>query len=92
MSEKPRKFCPRCALEKIKTELDILPNDRLSCPIGHWMGKEVKGKLVEIFGCPRCALEGVKTELKNAPNNYLTCELCRWVGEEVGGNLIQSVL
>jgi transcription elongation factor Elf1 len=56
------------------------------------MGKEVKGKLVEIFNCPRCALENVKTELKNAPNNYVTCDVCRWVGEEVGGKLIESVL
>jgi len=89
---KSKKFCLRCALEKIKTELDIFPDDTLSCPIGHWTGKEVKGKLVEIFSCPRCALENIKTELKNTPNNYLTCELCRWVGEEVGGKLIESVL
>jgi len=32
--------------------------------LGHWIGKEVKGKLVEIFDCPRCALENIKTELK----------------------------
>jgi len=89
---KSKKLCPRCALEKIKTELNILPNDTLSCPLGHWIGKEVKGKLVEIFNCPRCALENVKTELKNAPNNYVTCDVCRWVGEEVGGKLVESVL
>ncbi|MDH3853009.1 MAG: hypothetical protein OES23_01000 [Nitrosopumilus sp.] len=89
---KSKKLCPRCALEKIKTELNISPNDTLSCPLGHWIGKEAKGKLVEIFNCPRCALENVKTELKNAPNNYVTCDVCRWVGEEVGGKLIESVL
>ncbi|MDH3658143.1 MAG: hypothetical protein OEM77_08420 [Nitrosopumilus sp.] len=89
---KSKKLCPRCALEKIKTELNLLPNDTLSCPKGHWKGKEVGGKLVEIFNCPRCILENVKTELKNAPNNYVTCDVCRWVGEEVGGKLIESVL
>lgn len=50
--------------KKITTELNIFPNDTLSCPLGHWIGKEVKGKLVEIFDCPRCALENIKTELK----------------------------
>jgi len=89
---KSKKLCPRCVLEKIKTELNILPNDTLICPLGHWIEKEAKGKLVEIFNCPRCALENVKTELKNAPNNYVTCDVCRWVGEEVGGKLIESVL
>ena len=89
---KSTKFCPRCALEEIKTELNLLSNDTLSCPIGHWVGKEVKGKLIEIFNCPRCALEEIKTELKNATNNYLTCDVCRWVEEEVGGTLVESVL
>jgi len=87
-----KKFCPRCALENIKTELNLSSENTLSCKLGHWKGREVKGKLVEIFECPRCALENIKTELKNAPNNYLTCELCRWVGEEVGGKLVESVL
>jgi transposase-like protein len=63
---KSKKSCPRCTLEKIKTELNLLPNDTLSCPKGHWVEKEVQGKLAEIFNCPRCALENVKTELKNA--------------------------
>jgi len=92
MSNKSKKFCPRCALEGIKTELNLTSDNTLSCPKKHWIGKEIKGKLVGIFDCPRCALENIKTELKNAPNNYLTCDVCRWVGEEVGGTLVESVL
>jgi len=97
--KKETKFCPRCALENIKTKLKHLPNDLLSCPIGHWIGEEVDGKLQEVRGkiqeaknCPRCALEGVKIELQNYPNHLLTCRRCQWVGRQVGDVLIQSVL
>jgi len=47
MSKKKIKFCPKCTLEKIKTELNFLSKNILSCPNDHWMGKEVGGKLVE---------------------------------------------
>lgn len=86
------KFCPKCALEKIKTELKLISNNILSCPNGHWMGKEINSKLVETLNCPRCALEGIKSELKNYPNHLLTCRNCQWIGKEVGGKLIDALL
>ncbi|MDH3313136.1 MAG: hypothetical protein OEM28_08320 [Nitrosopumilus sp.] len=91
MSNKSKKFCPRCALEGIKTKLNLTSDNTLSCPKKHWIGREIKGKLEEIFDCPRCVLENIKTKLKNAPNNYLTCDVGRWLGE-VGGTLVESVL
>jgi len=92
MEKETKKFCPRCALENIKTKLKCLSNDILSCPIGHWIGKEVGGKLEETLNCPRCALENIKIELKNYPNHLLTCSKCQWVGKQVGNALVQSVL
>lgn len=73
------KFCPKCALEKIKTELKLISNNILSCPNGHWMGKEINSKLVETLNCPRCALEGIKSELKNYPNHLLICRNYQWL-------------
>jgi hypothetical protein len=92
MSKESRKFCPKCALENIKTELKLLPNNILSCPIGHWVGKQVEDKLVETFNCPRCALENIKSELQNYPNHLLTCRNCQWIRKEIGGRLVESVL
>jgi len=62
-----KKFCPRCTLEGIKTELNLTSENTLSCPKKHWIGKEIKEKLVEISDCPRCTLENIKTELKILP-------------------------
>jgi hypothetical protein len=41
------KFCPRCALEGIKSELKNYPNHLLTCRNCQWLGKEVGGKLIE---------------------------------------------
>ena len=59
--------------------------------MGHWLGKEVNGKLIETLNCPRCTLEGIKSELKNYPNHLLICRNCQWIGKDVGGKLIETL-
>ena len=86
------KFCPKCALEGIKTKLKVVSDNILNCPIGHWIGKEIDGKLVETLNCPRCALDGIKIELKNYPNHLLTCRNCQWIGKKIGETLVESLL
>ncbi len=92
MLKEEEKFCPRCALENIKTKLSHRHDDTLSCDNCNWLGKKVKTKLTEPFTCPRCALEGIKSGLKNYPNHLLTCRNCQWVGRNLGETLIQSIL
>ena len=86
------RFCPRCALEKIKTKLKHLPNYILKCEVCKWLGKEVTPKLTGPFTCPRCAIEGIKSELKNYPNHLLTCRNCQWVGKHVGGTIVETFI
>ena len=69
MLNEEKGFCPRCALENIKSKLKRLPNEVLRCDNCKWLGKEVKNKLKEPYECPRCALEGIKSGLKNYPNH-----------------------
>ncbi|MGI9566538.1 MAG: hypothetical protein ACR2LL_05945 [Nitrosopumilus sp.] len=91
MDKEERKFCPRCALENIKTKLKLIPNGVLNCERCKWLGKEVNNKLAEPFTCPRCTLEGIKSELKNYPNHILVCRKCQFVGRQVGNILIQTL-
>jgi len=91
-AKKPKetKFCPRCALENIKTKLKRLPNDILRCGKCKWLGKYIGDKLTEPFTCPRCALEGIKSNLKNYPNHLLVCRKCQFVGRLVGSTILQQ--
>jgi len=90
--QKEVKFCPRCALEKIKTKLKRLRNDILKCDVCKWLGQEVSPKLTEPFTCPRCAIEGIKSELKNYPNHLLTCRNCQWIGKQIGGRIVEALI
>jgi len=87
-----KKFCPRCALENIKTKLKNLPNNILKCEVCNWLGTDTISKLIEPFSCPRCALEGIKSDLKNYPNHLLTCRNCQWIGKQVGGRLVEALI
>jgi len=86
------KFCPRCALENIKTRLNVLGNNILRCERCKWIGQKISSKLTESFTCPKCALEGIKSELKNYPNHVLTCRNCQWVGKKVSETLLQALI
>ncbi len=92
MLKEKEKFCPRCALENIKTKLKSLPNNILNCKSCNWLGVEVTSKLTEPFTCPRCALEGIKSDLKNYPNHLLTCRNCQWVGKQIGGRIVEALI
>jgi len=41
------KFCPRCALEGIKSDLKNYPNHLLTCGNCQWLGKQVGKTIVE---------------------------------------------
>ena len=90
-SRTEEKWCPRCALENIKSKLKKISNDILECVECSWLESDISTKLTEPFKCPRCALEGIKSDLKNYPNHLLTCGKCQFVGKKVGGVIIQSL-
>ncbi len=46
MSEET-KFCPRCALEGIKSDLKDYPNHLLICRNCQWLGKQVGLRIIE---------------------------------------------
>ena len=87
---KEERFCPRCALENIKSKLKKISNDILECVECSWLESDINTKITEPFRCPRCALEGIKSDLKNYPNHLLTCGKCQFVGKKVGGAIVQS--
>ena len=86
------KFCPRCALEKIKSELKQISNDIFECVKCSWLESDISTKITAPFKCPRCALEGIKSDLKNYPNHLLTCGKCQFVGKKVGGAIVQALI
>ena len=45
--EKETKFCPRCALEGIKSDLKDYPNHLLTCGKCQWLGKQVGNIIVQ---------------------------------------------
>jgi len=86
------RFCPRCALENIKTKLKKLSDDIIGCDNCNWLETDIGSKITEPFKCPRCALEGIKSDLKNYPDHLLTCSRCQWVGKQVGGAIIRALI
>ncbi len=47
--EKETKFCPRCALENIKSDLKDYPNHLLNCRNCQWLGKQVGARIIEVL-------------------------------------------
>jgi len=90
--EKETKFCPRCALENIKSKLKKLSENILGCEICKYLESNITNKITTPFTCPRCALEGIKSDLKDFPNHLLTCGKCQWLGKQVGNIIAQAVI
>ena len=90
--EKETKFCPRCALENIKSKLKQFSKDILGCESCKYLESDITNKITTPFTCPRCALEGIKSDLKNYPNHLLNCRNCQWLGKQVGARIIEVLI